>query len=208
MLRVLVSSVLLLFLGRAGEGEVRGRLPWAGGGRLLTGDACTWAACWAGSQGGSVSVSVFFVLPPNLGIRLNRLARRFFVVGDSWFVAFLISCSGVAASSFSLRPLVMCRGSAVRVGDEDSSSAPGEFVRSSSVEMVDEHSEPTVITDSGRSGNGWIKFQPGDKRRGMREEQKPTLTFIALSETVSWHIVNICLLSLGDVALRALVTLV
>ena len=147
---------------------MRGRLPWAGGGRLLTGDGCTGPACWGGSQGGSVSVSVFFVLPPNLGIRLNRLARRFFVVGDSWFVAFLISCSGVAASSFSLRPLVMCRGSAVRVGDEDSSSAPGEFVRSSSVEMVEEHSEPTVITDSGRSGNGWIKFQLRGKKRGMR----------------------------------------
>ena len=173
VLRVLVSSVLLLFLGRAGEGEVRGRLACAGGGRLLTGDGCTGAACWAGSQGGSVSVSVFFVLPPNLGIRLNRLARRFFVVGDSWFVAFLISCSGVAASSFSLRPPVMCRGSAVRVGDEDSSSAPGEFVRSSSVEMVDEHSEPTVITDSGRSGNDRIKFQLGNKRRRMREEKSP-----------------------------------
>ena len=165
MLRVLVSSVLLLFLGRAGEGEVRGLLACAGGGRLLTGDGCAGAVCWPGSQGGSVSVSVFFVLPPNFGIRLNRLARRFFVVGDSWFEAFLISCSGVGASSFSLRPLlVMCRGSAVRVGDEDSSSAPGEFVRSSSVEIVDEHSEPTVITDSGRSGKDGIKFQLAIKR--------------------------------------------
>ena len=42
----------------------------------------------------------------------------------------------------------------------------------------------------------------------MREEQKPTLTFIALSKAVGWHIVDICLLSLGDVALRALVTFV
>ena len=92
----------------SGEGEVRGLLACAGGGRLLTGGGCSGAVCWAGSQGGSVSVSVFFVLPPNFGILLNRLARRFFVVGDSWFVAFLISCSGVAvASSSSLRPLVM-----------------------------------------------------------------------------------------------------
>ena len=177
MLRVLVSSVLLLFLGRAGEGEVRGLLACAGGGRLLTGGGCSGAVCWAGSQGGSVSVSVFFVLPPNFGIRLNRLARRFFVVGDSWFEAFLISCSGVAASSFSLRPPVMCRGSAVRVGEEDSSSAPGEFVRSSSVEMVDEHSEPTVITDSGRSGMNRIKFQGEIKEeRNERGKTKPWLS--------------------------------
>ena len=106
MLRVLVSSVRLLFLGRAGDGEVLGRLPCAGGGRLFTGEGFAGAVGWGGS--GSVSGSVFFVLPPNLGILLNRLARRFFVVGDSWFVAFLISCSGVAvASSSSLRPLVM-----------------------------------------------------------------------------------------------------
>ena len=105
------------------------------------------------TEGGITSASVdSFLFFPNLGIRLNRLARRFFVVGESWFAGLLlISCSGVVGSSPAGADSDPILGSAVRVGEEDSWSAPGLVVRSSSVEMVEEHSDPTVITDSGRS---------------------------------------------------------
>ena len=173
MLRVLYSCVLLLFLCTAGKGEVRGGLLWVEGGSLFPGE--DWARGARGGEAVSSTSGSFFFLP-SLGTRLNKLARRFFVVGDSWFAAFLISCSGVriSSSSFKKRP-TECFGSAVRVTEEDSWSASGELVLSSSVEMVEEHSEPTVITDSGRS----VKMMD-EKMIVMTERCWPTLNFIAL----------------------------
>ena len=75
-------------------------------------------------------------------------------MGESWFAGLLlIFSSGVVGSSPESADSNPILGSAVRVGEEDSWSAPGLVVRSSSVEMVEEHSDPTVITDSGRSKN-------------------------------------------------------
>jgi hypothetical protein len=87
VLLVLVSSGLLELRVKAGEGEVRGLLLCAGGGRVFTGEE--WAELGRmmdGWDAGETSASLFVL--PNLGILLNRLARRFLVVGDSWLAGF------------------------------------------------------------------------------------------------------------------------
>ena len=83
LLRVRVTSTLLVCLGSAGEGEVRGRRAEAAGGRLATGGAHALAPPPPSVIANSGSTSDSFLALPNFGIRLKRLASRFFVVGDS-----------------------------------------------------------------------------------------------------------------------------
>jgi len=104
----------------------------------------------------------FFLLRPNLGILLRRLASRLLVVGDSWADDSLVSGASVSrtVSCVSSRHLgARLPKSEVSVGEDDPcSSSTGEFVLPSSVEMVELHSDPTVRLDSGRSGTGLSAF--------------------------------------------------
>ena len=126
-------------------------------------------------------------------------------MGESWFAGLLlISCSGVVGSSPAGADSDPILGSAVRVGEEDSWSAPGLVVRSSSVEMVEEHSDPTVITDSGRSKKKDLEDPSVIIVIIIKTVQyfvtvDRTLEFIFLHKTVIWWRTG--LLSLGDIAL-------
>lgn len=97
----------------------------------------------------------FFLLRPNLGILLRRLARRLLVVGDSWADDSLESGASVSKAVCCMSSKHLGARSEVSVGEEEPcSSSMGEFVLPSSVEMVELHSDPTVRLDSGRSGTG------------------------------------------------------
>lgn len=99
----------------------------------------------------------FFLLRPNLGILLRRLASRLLVVGDNWADDSLESTTSLSnlSKTVCVSSRILGARSEVRVGeDEPCSSSTGELVRPSSVEMVELHSDPTVRLDSGRSGTG------------------------------------------------------